>query len=146
MIFPKHGMKEGIHMARSKLTKEVIDELVEHHSKGVPIKHACALVGISKSSYYNWISRGKSGDKSNNNLYIELNEAMNRARAMCVQHYLKKAWENPSPQLLIFLLRVYDPDTFNVPFRSEQTQKSYHRLEKLFDKKRIKELTKDQEE
>ena len=146
MIFPKHGMKEGIHMAKSKLTKEIIEQLADDHSKGLPIKHCCAFAGISKSSYYNWMKKGEEENKSNNGLYIELYEAMNKARAYAIQHYVRKIFEDPKPQTLIFMLRVLDPDTFNISHKVDSTQQSYHRLEKLFDKKRIEQLTEDKEE
>lgn len=47
-------------MAESKknyytvLTKENIDRLFQEISRGVPIKHACTIAGISKETYYKW--------------------------------------------------------------------------------------------
>lgn len=38
----------------TKLTKETIDKLYQELSRGVPIRHACTLAGISKETYYRW--------------------------------------------------------------------------------------------
>ena len=41
------------------LSKEVIDTLHQELSRGVPIKHACTIAGISKETYYKWRNRAK---------------------------------------------------------------------------------------
>ena len=43
----------------TKLTKETIDKLFQEISRGVPIKHACTLAGISKETYYHWTKVAK---------------------------------------------------------------------------------------
>ena len=133
-------------MARSKISKELIQELYKLHSKGMPIKYCCDTVGIAKQTYYNWYNRGKAGDNGAQGLYIELYDKMRHARACCIQHLVNKLWNNNSTQAIIYMLRLYDPETFNIPYRSEKTQKSYVRLEKLFDKQRIEQISKDKEE
>ena len=37
------------------LTKERIDKLYQELSRGVPIRHACTIAGMSKETYYHWI-------------------------------------------------------------------------------------------
>lgn len=43
----------------TKLSKETIDKLFQEISRGVPIKHACTIAGISKETYYHWIKVAK---------------------------------------------------------------------------------------
>lgn len=43
----------------TKLSKETIDKLFQEISRGVPIKHACTIAGISKESYYYWTKKAK---------------------------------------------------------------------------------------
>ena len=38
----------------SLISKEVIDKLFQEISRGVPIKYACTIAGISRSTYYKW--------------------------------------------------------------------------------------------
>lgn len=44
----------------TKLSKETIDKLFQEISRGVPIRYACTIAGISKESYYNWKKRAKN--------------------------------------------------------------------------------------
>lgn len=44
---------------KSGISKEVIDKLFQEISRGVPIKYACTIAGISRSSYYTWTRKAK---------------------------------------------------------------------------------------
>ena len=44
---------------KSGISKEVIDKLFQEISRGVPIKYACTIAGISRSSYYLWTRKAK---------------------------------------------------------------------------------------
>ena len=41
------------------LTKEVVDKLFQEIGRGVPIRHACVIAGISKETYYYWKKKAK---------------------------------------------------------------------------------------
>lgn len=41
------------------LTKERIDKLFQEISRGVPIRHACTIAGMSKETYYHWKKKVK---------------------------------------------------------------------------------------
>ena len=41
------------------LSKERIDTLFQEISRGVPIKHACTIAGMSKETYYYWKNKAK---------------------------------------------------------------------------------------
>lgn len=51
-----NGNPEG---RKHGLSKEVIDKLFQEISRGVPIKYACTIAGISRASYYAWDKKAK---------------------------------------------------------------------------------------
>jgi len=55
------------------LQQEICDLL----SDAVNIETVCELVGVARSSYYNWLSRGESGEEP----FAEFLDATTRARA-----------------------------------------------------------------
>ena len=128
---------------KSKLTEQVLDIIVSEHSKGLPINSCCDLVGISRKSFYEWLKKGEEGSKANNGLYIKLYQGIQKARAECIRHYIEKAWENNSPQMIQYMLRVYDNDTFNVAEKTENTNVNIHTFEDLFDDDTINEIAND---
>ena len=134
-------------MARkSKLTPEVLDTILEEHSKGVPINSCCDLVGVSRQAFYDWIKKGEEGSKANKGLYIELAEGIKKARAKCIQSIVEKAFDNNSPQMLMYLLKVYDPDTFNIAEKTENTNLNIHTFEDLFDEETIRQIADEDDE
>lgn len=42
-----------------QISKEIVDKLFQEISRGVPIKHACTIAGISRSSYYAWSKKAE---------------------------------------------------------------------------------------
>ena len=51
-----NGNPEG---RKPAISKEIIDKLFQEISRGVPIKYACTIAGISRSSYYYWSKKAK---------------------------------------------------------------------------------------
>lgn len=69
-------------MARpTDLTPKVSQQLIQALSSGVPIKDACAFVGISDVTYYNWMNRGQKARKGDER-FVEFFNAATRARVM----------------------------------------------------------------
>jgi len=69
-------------MARpTDLTPEVHQQLIQALSSGVPIKDACAFVGISETAYYNWMDRGRKARKGDER-FVEFSQSATRARVM----------------------------------------------------------------
>jgi hypothetical protein len=67
-------------MARpTDLNPELQQQLVTVLSSGVPIKDACAYVGISDVTYYNWMNRGQKARKGDER-FVEFFNAATRAR------------------------------------------------------------------
>ena len=128
---------------KPKLTKEIINEISILHSKGLPIRHCLAQVNVGKTAFYNWMQKGEEGCEDLNGLYIELYKEIKKARALCIQHYLMKAWENPSPSLIIYMLKVYDPDTFNIVTKTENTNHNVQTINDLFSEEQIKQIAED---
>jgi hypothetical protein len=46
---------------KTKLTKELTDEIVKRIRAGNYIKVACQAVGISQTAYFDWINKGEQG-------------------------------------------------------------------------------------
>jgi hypothetical protein len=47
-------------LSRSKFTESTRAALLDALRGGVPIRTACALVGVDKSQFYRWMSRGET--------------------------------------------------------------------------------------
>lgn len=69
----------------TKCTPELIERLCGYLREGLPIVHACALVGISDVTYRNWIHQGQaylqSGDIPQHEILGEFLLALKRAFA-----------------------------------------------------------------
>jgi len=69
-------------MARpTDLTPDLQQQLVAALSSGVPIKDACAFVGIADVTYYNWMNRGQKARKGDER-FVEFFKEATRARVM----------------------------------------------------------------
>lgn len=64
----------------SKLTLELQDEFVEYIKMGDYIETACALVGINKSTYYDWMK--KADESSRYTKYKRFKDAVEHAQAV----------------------------------------------------------------
>lgn len=128
---------------KSKLTEDVLDTILTKHSNGLPINSCCDLVGVSRTQFYDWIKKGEEGSKANNGLYIKLAEGMKKARAQCIENIIERSFNNNSPQMLMYLLKVYDPDTFNIAEKTENKNVNIHKFEDLFDEDLIEQIAKE---
>lgn len=55
---------------KTKLTKKTFEKIIKELEKGKTIKATCGNVGITESTYYNWIKQGEESTK--NDLYCKL--------------------------------------------------------------------------
>lgn len=65
------------------LTDELRDELCAHIESPMAVRHACAMVGISERTFYNWMERGEDDDASPE--FVQFVQAVGRARARAAQ-------------------------------------------------------------
>jgi hypothetical protein len=63
---------------RLKLNDEMIDKIAGIIASGNYVKTACDIVGISETTYYDWMQKGKAGKKP----YAKLSEAIKKAEAV----------------------------------------------------------------
>jgi hypothetical protein len=56
-------------------------ELIKLLQSGVPVIHACAAIGLSEPTYYDWIARGKEGKTGQ---YVDFLNDINKAKAQAV--------------------------------------------------------------
>ena len=68
----------------SIISKEIIDKVCQEISRGVPIEYSCLIAGISKSTYYKWLNKGKKEDDDSDSLYKYFENKTNEARALAV--------------------------------------------------------------
>lgn len=62
-------------MGKPKCTKELIAEAVELKSGGMSNRDMCAVLGVSESTFYKWLSDPRSKNQS------ELSEALKKAES-----------------------------------------------------------------
>ena len=82
----------------SKLTDELQDEIVSYLKTGNYVETVCALVGISKSTFYSWLNKGKNSTRSNE--YSRFADAVEHAQAWAearlvalISKQAEKAWQ-----------------------------------------------------
>lgn len=63
------------------LTKEMITKLSSMLRMGMYMEGAAAVLGIAKTTLYDWLRRGARGDPTHGGLYIELSNTINKSIA-----------------------------------------------------------------
>ncbi len=69
---------------KTKLNKELTDEIVKRIRAGNYIKVACQAVGISQTSYFDWINKGEQGIEP----YAEFLGAIKKAESEAHVHFV----------------------------------------------------------
>lgn len=67
----------------TKLTQEVQKKIVRNLKKGNTYETAALMAGVSRSTFYNWMTRGENGQEENieDHVYIDFREAVEEAIA-----------------------------------------------------------------
>lgn len=98
-------------MAKLKLTDQLCDEICNDIKAGVPIKHAAIAHGISKSTFYDWYSKGENAKSGKfKKFYDKVEEAKSVAITLRSRR-IYKAGET-SWQADAWWLERVDPDNF----------------------------------
>jgi hypothetical protein len=101
--------------AQSKLTADVATKICEHLEKAVPFQYAAAAAGISKVTAYEWLRRGRSGNRR----YAAFAAAVEiaQAKAVCDLHVKLLKGSKGAVRGVIFLLERLYPTIYgpNVP-------------------------------
>ena len=69
---------------KTKLTKELTDEIVKRIRAGNYIKVACEAVGISQTAYFDWLNKGEQGIEP----YAEFLGAIKKAESEAHTHFV----------------------------------------------------------
>jgi transposase len=64
----------------TKLTQELQDEIVQWLKAGNYVETVCHLVGINKSTFYDWLKQGARAKRSSNRMY-QFSNAVKKAMA-----------------------------------------------------------------
>lgn len=70
---------------KSKLTPELQEKICKYIENGYTVEQACALSGISESTYYDWKKRGK---KAKSGKFSDFLEAVKKAEKIAESKYL----------------------------------------------------------
>ncbi len=72
-------------MARSKLTKELTEQMCQAVASGLTYEGACDLVRLPRSTFYDWMKRGEDGVAKQ---WSDFSDAIKEARAKRDQRYV----------------------------------------------------------
>ena len=99
-------------MARpTKLTPELTRDITSYISEGNPPTIAATLVGISPSTYFNWMSRGSKKTPR----FMEFSELIKRATAQSIANrvaHISRAAEGGHWRAAAWLLERMAPESF----------------------------------
>jgi len=56
-------------------------EIAGYIADGNTIQASCAAAGIHRTTYYDWLDRGRDGDESNGGLYVMFAEMIEKAES-----------------------------------------------------------------
>ena len=82
----------------SMISKEIIDTVFKEISRGVPIEYACTIAGISRSTYYYWLKKGKKEPDDSDSLYKYFERKAEEGRALAIASRIEKIRIDPSWQ------------------------------------------------
>lgn len=85
---------------RSKLTSAMSQKICKQIEKGMTIKRACQISGISEATYYEWLNRAEKGESK----YIDFSEALKKAEAKAQETLISKLSENDQWQSKAWIL------------------------------------------
>ena len=99
-------------MARpTKLTPELTRDITSYISEGNPPTIAATLVGISPSTYFNWMSKGSEKIPR----FMEFSELIKRATAQSIANrvaHISRAAEGGHWRAAAWLLEIIAPESF----------------------------------
>ena len=127
----------------SGISKEVIDKLFQEISRGVPIKYACIIAGISRSTYYHWNKKAKELPDDSDSLYKYFEKKRDEGIAMAVATRVEQIRVDNSWQSSAWWLERMAHDDFgkkqtidaNVDARVKSED-----ISKLFDNDKISQI------
>lgn len=124
------------------ITPEILDNIVKFHREGATIKEASAMAGANPNSIYTYMGQGKvakSGKKRD--FYLKMEEA----KASFCNEIKDRMVDTGSPKALEFILRVTDPETYNISSKQEVKAdvKKDVRLNSVFSKQTIENFIED---
>lgn len=74
----------------TKLTQELQEKICDYIAKGNYAVTACNAVGISESTFYNWLERAEEEERNGEGIYLEFMESIKRAEAIAEAEMVQK--------------------------------------------------------
>lgn len=112
-----------------KLTKSLQNTLVKAFEAGHYVEDACAIAGIHKQSYYNWMTRGENGNRENrlDRPYCEFFDAVKKAQTG--DKHLAHIADNGNWQARAWVLERRQPEKWALSSRLQQAVRKMRREE-----------------
>ena len=138
----------------TKLSKETIDKLFQEISRGVPIKYACTIAGISRESYYHWSNVAKElpddlPEDDENYLYKYFEKKKEEGIAMAVATRVEQIRVDNSWQSSAWWLERIDYEHFGkkqtIDANVDAKVKSED-ISKLFDNDKVSKILSEEKE
>ena len=136
----------------SIISKEVIDKLFQEISRGVPIKYACTLAGISRSSYYTWNKKANKlpddlPEDDEDYLYLYFRKRKEEGIAMAVATRVDHIRQDNSWQSSAWWLERIDYEHFGkkqtIDANVDAKVKSED-ISKLFDNEKVSKILEEE--
>jgi hypothetical protein len=110
-------------MAKTRLTPELQEKILNLIKQGNYVKTACLACGIHESTFYKWVQRGESAKSGK---FFEFVESLNEAKAIADIYFvqnIRKAGENYKVpgnwKAMQYLLQARNPEDWVVPDKIE---------------------------
>lgn len=138
----------------SSISKDVIDRLFQEISRGVPIKYACTIAGISRSSYYKWSKKAEElpddlPEDDENYLYKYFEKKKDEGIAMAVATRVEHIRQDNSWQSSAWWLERIDYENFGrkqtIDANVDAKVKSED-ISKLFDNEKVSKILNEERE
>jgi hypothetical protein len=85
---------------KPKISAEIVSEMAMYLSSGNTIECACGLIGINRSTYYEWLKKGDHPKKGDDPLFSEFSNRVKKAEheaearnVLIVQNAAQRSWQ-----------------------------------------------------
>jgi len=108
------------------LNEKLIEEICGYLKLGVPILTTCRAVGVSESTYYDWIKRGQGlhQERSQEEIYVKFVEEVEKAVADSEINLLNQIMKEKSWQAKAWILERRFPKFWSKQSALEKGQNS----------------------
>jgi hypothetical protein len=113
---------------QTKLTPEIREIFEKNIRAGIPAEHICPMVGIHKSTFYEWMKKGREAKRKDQ--YQEFSDAIEGAKSkylaglvVMLTNHVKESYDKSKldPYLILKILNMRDRDNWGERVVQEHT-------------------------